>query len=151
MPELSKAQRQLLCEVANASDGVLQAQAAAPATISSLIKKGLLISVPKVGAPSDLLITEAGRAILPPDGPPETGASAAAAQHRVSGKLGLMLELIGRDEGATLEELVAATGWQPHSVRGAISGAIKKQLGHAVASERSERGRRYRLVSGAPQ
>ena len=151
MPRLTTAQHQLLREAAASNDGVLQAPTVAPATISSLIKKGLLISVPKPGAPSDLLITEAGRAILHLDGSPAEAAIPPAGQHRANGKLGLMLKLIGRGEGATLEELVDATGWQPHSVRGAISGAIKKQLGLVVASERSERGRLYRLVSEATQ
>ena len=49
-------------------------------------------------------------------------------------------------EGATIDEIVAATGWQPHTVRGAIAGALKKKLGLAVTSEKVEvRGRVYRL------
>jgi Protein of unknown function (DUF3489) len=41
-----------------------------------------------------------------------------------------------------------ATGWQPHSVRGAISGALKKKLGLAVASDKVEgRGRVYRIAA----
>ena len=151
MPGLTTAQHQLLREAAASIDGVLQTPAAAPATISSLIKKGFLISVPKSGASSDLLITEAGRTILQLNSAPAETATPLAAQHRPTSKLGLMVELIGRGEGATLEELVAATGWQRHSVRGAISGAVKKQLGLVVTSERCERGRLYRLASGAPQ
>ncbi len=52
-----------------------------------------------------------------------------------------------RDEtGATIDEIVAATGWQPHTVRGAIAGALKKKLGLNVGSEKLEgRGRVYRL------
>ena len=49
-------------------------------------------------------------------------------------------------EGATIDEIVAATGWQPHTVRGAIAGALKKKLGLEVTSEKVEgRGRVYRL------
>ncbi len=49
--------------------------------------------------------------------------------------------------GATIEEIVEATGWQAHSVRGAISGALKKKLGLAVTSEKVQaRGRVYRIV-----
>jgi hypothetical protein len=49
-------------------------------------------------------------------------------------------------EGATIAEIVAATGWLPHTVRGAIAGALKKKLGLDVASEKIEgRGRVYVL------
>ena len=50
-------------------------------------------------------------------------------------------------EGATIEEIVAATGWQPHTVRGALAGALKKKLGLEVTSEKVEgRGRVYRIA-----
>jgi hypothetical protein len=61
-------------------------------------------------------------------------------------KLALLIELLGRKGGASIAEAVEATGWQPHSVRGAISGALKKKLGLTVASETVEgRGRVYRI------
>ncbi len=62
-------------------------------------------------------------------------------------KQALLIDLLKRKKGATIEEIVEATGWQPHSVRGAISGALKKKLGLAVTSERVEaRGRVYRIA-----
>ena len=63
-------------------------------------------------------------------------------------KLDQLLALLGRDQGATIDELVAATGWQKHSVRGAISGALKRK-GHDIASRRSDGIRRYKLVATA--
>jgi hypothetical protein len=46
----------------------------------------------------------------------------------------------------SIAELVEATAWQPHSVRGVIAGALKKKLGLAVTAERTEDGeRRYRI------
>ena len=49
-------------------------------------------------------------------------------------------------EGATIAEIADATGWQPHTVRGAIAGALKKRLGLDVRSEKVEgRGRVYRI------
>ena len=46
----------------------------------------------------------------------------------------------------TIAEIVAATDWQPHTVRGAMAGALKKKLGLEVASEKIDgRGRVYRL------
>jgi uncharacterized protein DUF3489 len=62
---------------------------------------------------------------------------------RLGSKQALILDLLRRDGGATIAEVAHATGWQPHSVRGAISGTIKKKLGLIVNSEKSGRGRVY--------
>ena len=61
------------------------------------------------------------------------------------GKIGVVVDLLRRPEGATAAELMAATGWQAHSVRGAISGAIKRKLGLTVLSAKTEAGRTYRI------
>ena len=56
------------------------------------------------------------------------------------------LDLLGRQEGATIEDLQAATGWQQHSVRGFLAGAVKKKLGLTLLSEKSDAWpRRYRI------
>jgi hypothetical protein len=56
------------------------------------------------------------------------------------------LDLLGRPEGATIEELQAATGWRQHSVRGFLAGAVKKKLGLTLLSEKPDAGhRRYRI------
>ncbi len=66
---------------------------------------------------------------------------------RAGTKQALLIDLLQRKNGASIDELVKATGWQPHSVRGAISGALKKKLGLTVTSEPIEkRGRVYRIV-----
>ncbi|MFZ1894102.1 MAG: DUF3489 domain-containing protein [Rhodoplanes sp.] len=50
-------------------------------------------------------------------------------------------------KGATIEEIAEALSWQPHTVRGAIAGALKKKLGLEVTSEKDEkRGRVYRVT-----
>jgi hypothetical protein len=62
-------------------------------------------------------------------------------------KQGLLIDLLKRKSGASIDEIVAATGWQAHSVRGAISGTLKKKLGLIVSSEKAEdRGRVYRIA-----
>ena len=62
-------------------------------------------------------------------------------------KQALLIDLLKRRNGATIAEIVEATGWQPHSVRGAISGALKKKLGLTVTSENvGKRGRVYRIA-----
>jgi predicted ArsR family transcriptional regulator len=66
---------------------------------------------------------------------------------RPGSKQALLIDLLKRKSGATIDELVKATGWQVHSVRGAISGALKTKLGLAVASEKVDgRGRVYRIA-----
>ena len=58
-----------------------------------------------------------------------------------------LIEMLNRTTGATVEEIVAAFGWQPHTVRGAIAGALKKKLGLKVDSKKVEgRGRVYRVT-----
>lgn len=58
----------------------------------------------------------------------------------------IMIDLLRRPEGATIEEITAATVWQSHTVRGAMSGALKKKLGLEITSEKlEERGRVYRI------
>jgi hypothetical protein len=60
------------------------------------------------------------------------------------------LDLLARRDGATLEELTTATDWQPHSVRGFLSGTVKKKLGLTLVSSRDDDGaRRYRLDGAA--
>jgi hypothetical protein len=63
-------------------------------------------------------------------------------------KQALMIEMLRRPEGATVEQIAEATAWQNHSVRGAMAGALKKKLGLEVTSKKVEgRGRVYKLPS----
>ena len=55
---------------------------------------------------------------------------------RTGTKQALMIDLLKRPEGATVEQIAAATGWQHHTIRGAISGALKKKLGLTVEATR---------------
>jgi hypothetical protein len=55
--------------------------------------------------------------------------------------------MLHRPDGATIPQMSKAFGWEPHTVRGAISGALRKRLGLPVISTKEVRGRVYRLVS----
>ena len=57
-----------------------------------------------------------------------------------------MLDLLKRPDGATLKELMKATGWQAHSVRGFLSGAVGKKMGLTVVSAKGEDGERTYLL-----
>jgi len=61
---------------------------------------------------------------------------------RDGSKTAKILELLKRPGGVTSKELMKATGWQPHSVRGFLSGAVGKKLGLTVTSIKGEDGER---------
>src|SRR6202140_276589 len=60
-----------------------------------------------------------------------------------------VIAMLRRPEGATVDEVVSATGWQRHTVRGVFSGTLKKKLGLTLASAKEERGRVYRIADPA--
>jgi hypothetical protein len=63
-------------------------------------------------------------------------------------KTAKILRLLGRPGGASLAELTKATGWQPHSVRGFLSGAVKRKMRLKLASvKRADGERAYRVAS----
>ena len=58
-----------------------------------------------------------------------------------------LVAMLEAPDGASTAEIVAAFGWQPHTVCGAITGALKKRLGLQIGSKAIEgRGRVYRIV-----
>lgn len=69
---------------------------------------------------------------------------------KIATKAEKTVRLLKRASGATITELQKATGWQAHSVRGFISGTVKKRMQLDVISEKAENGvRRYRIVEAA--
>jgi hypothetical protein len=63
-------------------------------------------------------------------------------------KTAVVLELLRRNEGVTLDQLVSATGWLPHTTRAALTGLKKK--GHQLTSDKVDGVRRYRIAALAP-
>ena len=60
----------------------------------------------------------------------------------------LVLTLLRRSSGASIEEIMQATTWQQHSVRGFLAGTVKKKLGLELASSKAnDEVRRYRIVA----
>jgi hypothetical protein len=68
---------------------------------------------------------------------PGKAASAERSTPRAGTKQALMIDLLKRPEGATVEQIAAAIGWQHHTIRGAISGALKKKRGLTVEATRT--------------
>ena len=74
-----------------------------------------------------------------PDPEPQPEANRPSKQDEV-------IAMLRRPEGATVDEVASATGWQRHTVRGVFSGTLKKKLGLTLASAKEERGRVYRIA-----
>ena len=71
-----------------------------------------------------------------------------SAGRRAGSKQARVIRLLQRPEGATIDEMASAMGWQRHTVRGLISGGLRKKLGLHVVSEKTDRGRFYRISEG---
>ena len=67
---------------------------------------------------------------------------------RQGSKTEKVLDLLKQAGGATLKELMKATGWQPHSVRGFLSGTLGKKMRLTVTSTKAEDGERSYSVKG---
>jgi len=73
---------------------------------------------------------------------PDVTASRGIAGKRIT-KTDTLLGMLHREEGATLEQMVAATGWLPHTTRAALTGLKKK--GHEVSSKKAAGVRTYHI------
>jgi len=97
----------------------------------------------------DTALTDANEtpsADAPEDTPRESHPAPKARTPREGTKQATLIAMLRAPEGATVEEIMTATGWQSHTVRGAMAGALKKKLGLEVTSEKIEgRGRVYKL------
>lgn len=78
---------------------------------------------------------------------PAVAAGAPATVPKPPSKQSLVIELLERKQGATLAELVEATGWLPHTTRAALTGLKKK--GHTIARDKRDDVTCYRIVKEA--
>ena len=84
-------------------------------------------------------ISDASGPVAPVEPAPEP------VRRRSGTKQEALIAMLRAEGGATIDEIVAATNWAPHSIRGAISGALKKKLGLTITSAKIEgKGRVYR-------
>jgi hypothetical protein len=116
------------------------------AAIASLMRKGML--KPRGPAREGDYAKDGQKLVIARiDADVETPAPAAKERKTREGtKQDLLIEMLKRPKGATIDEIVTAIGWQSHTVRGAMAGALKKRLGLTIVSEKVEtRGRVYRI------
>ena len=139
---------------------------AAAKVVSAMLAKGLLEEVDadmRKGEPVwretgdghgvTLVATDAGLAAIgietdSAETKPTEDAAPKTRTPREGTKQATLIAMLRAPDGATIAEIMGATGWQSHTVRGAMSGALKKKLGLEVTSEKVEgRGRVYSLRS----
>ena len=71
---------------------------------------------------------------------------AAAPTPRAKSKLDRLVTMLQQENGADLPAMIEATGWQAHSIRGALAGALKKR-GHTVSSDKDGERRVWRIAA----
>ena len=158
LPKLTPAQSLLLRTAARRPDGrVIPPDplrgGARVKVLTALLQRGWIDP-----AGYDLVLTDAGYAAIgqqrpaPPDDvqPVDTTADLQLLEGipvRPGTKLAALVMALRRPQGATSLQLMLATGWQPHTVRGAISGMLRKKLGLNVVLAHNDTGERvYRVV-----
>lgn len=157
---LSPLQKEILCAATQRPDGAILpipstmdiAGGALSSVLKSLIKKGWVAEQPATNEesvwrrgknlpPVTLVLTARGYDLVGAPPPSEKKPKGASSKH------GTLIALLSRPVGANMAEMMKVTGWQAHSVRGAISGALRKKQGFIVVREALEdRGSVYRIV-----
>ena len=153
MPKLTDTQALILSRASRRDDrialplpGRLRG-AAAKKVVAPLIERGLLTEVDadprkrgalwrqrQDGSFATLAITDAGLEAIgieigPPNPEPASEPAPERPARRKGTKQALLIEMLRARDGATLDEIVAATGWKKHTARGVISGQLRKRLG----------------------
>ena len=121
---------------------------AAKKVLDSLLNKELIKPINRNGRWFDYALTPAGRQAIGVEEAAEA-APKAKSKTRPGSKLDQVIKLLNRKEGATIPQMMEQTGWQQHTVRGTLAGALKKRLGLTIESEKSEgQDRVYRITAG---
>ena len=179
MTKLTETQTTILTEGAKRPDNIAMplpkglAGAAAKMAVNKMIQRGWLQEVDANlrrgeslwretgdGHGTTLVVTDAGLLAI---GIVPVAAQRIAADHQSAGgeaatkqpivragtKQAMLIALLQAPDGATMDTIMAATGWQAHTVRGAMSGALGKKLGLIVTSAKEGDGARvYRISPG---
>lgn len=111
--------------------------------LGSLLRQGLIQIDGESHRVTDLAYAALGLAV--PQAPVE--AIKVAPRTRENTKQAQIIAMLQRPEGATINQIIEVTGWQPHTVRGTFAGAFKKKLGLTLSSSKDEHGQHvYRIA-----
>jgi hypothetical protein len=155
MTDLSKSQ---LATILSALDGERRSPANLDAALKAIgrsaVRLGLTAEAVLAAAPGLLdgrLNAEAWRVQLtePPMAEENSAPEPRQPRSREGTKEAQLIAMLRRPEGATIAQVIEVTSWQPHTVRGAISGALKKKRGLEVISEKGEGGERVYRITGS--
>jgi DNA-binding MarR family transcriptional regulator len=159
MTKLTELQTALIEQASERADGaLLPAPESGPATgtalnraLEGLVRKGLATrtatSTEDGGEVWSFVLTDAGRAAVAAEEVTPTEDAAQPPSQRPAapgGKLGVLLKAIGRKQGATLAELTAATGWQAHTTRAALTRLRQRGFPAALTEDRGRKAYRLR-------
>lgn len=149
--KLTPTQTTILEAAAGRTDGNIEPL---PATLRggarTKVIEGLIAKSLVTGTPSRYLLTDAGYATVGKQCPATSDVQnldAIPRTIRPGTKLAGLIDALSQPGGATVNQIMAATQWQAHTVRGAISGMVRKKLGYNVVSEKGADGDRlYRIA-----
>ena len=111
-------------------------------TVESMVKAGLISKNKRA-----TVMTKAAYAALGIEPPLVESKKPDQIKTRENSKQAQVIALLKRPEGATITQICEATGWQPHTVRGAFDGSLKKKLGLTIVSVKDENTERvYRIA-----
>lgn len=124
---------------------------ATPSNAQPSVSRGVPKS--RTATPSPRAKRKAARAMAsPPPEPLVERVVEPVVRTPATGKLGAMVALMRREGGATMADLMTATGWQAHSVRGALAGSLKRARGYEIASGKVDGVRVYTMAAeNAPE
>ena len=122
--------------------------------IEGLLARGLIIDIDGQHQITDAGYTAVGKQRPVPKGVQKMDAPDALTKRepipgafRPGTKLAAIIDAMRHPGGATIAQMMASSGWQAHTVRGAISGMVRKRLGYAVVTEKGADGQRaYRIA-----
>ena len=113
--------------------------------IEGLVARGLVTDAPGHDQLTDAAYAAVGKQRRVPKGVQKMEATSRTI--RPGTKLGAIIEAMRHPGGATIAQMMTSTGWQAHTVRGAISGMVRKRLSYEVITEKGTDGQRtYRIA-----
>jgi hypothetical protein len=144
--------RRIWAQIQNLGDPAPAAAIPEPTPATSEVAPGEITVVPDATPTANDIAPKKARARKEPTAEETPKAAKESAQPRAGSRTDIVLGLLRREGGVTAEELMSTTGWQAHSVRGSLSGTVRKKLGLELVSGKAEDGKRvYSLPAQTAQ